>query len=138
MIDLKGLSNLSELSKLSKISLKTDPDKLAEYPGGQGEMMKFIMKNLKYPKEAKAAKIEGTVFVQFKIDTDGTCGDYKILKSANEALNQPAIDVIEMMPKWTPATKDGNKVASVMTLPFKFTLDPPPPPAPPTPPAEKE
>ncbi len=132
IINLSELSNITELGKLSelsKINLKGEVDKKAEYPGGQAAMMKFLGKEIVYPKVAKNEKSEGTVYTSFVVGADGVCKDFKIKKGVSEALDQAAIHALKKMPKWIPAVKDGKNVAMELTIPVKFVL-PPPPPAP--------
>jgi TonB family protein len=111
-------------------------DKEAEYPGGQEALMTYIAERTKYPKVAKGNNVEGTVFVQFIIEKDGSVGRKKILRGVKngELLDEAALAAFDNMPNWTPAEKDGKKVATSMVIPIKFVLPPPPPPAPPTPP----
>ena len=105
-------------------------DKTAEFPGGQKALMKFLGKEIRYPKVAKDENSEGTVFTSFVIGKDGVCRDFKIKKGVSDALDEAALDALKKMPKWTPAEKDGKKTAMEMTIPVKFQLPPPPPPPP--------
>ncbi|MEL6393655.1 MAG: TonB family protein, partial [Bacteroidota bacterium] len=41
------------------------------YPGGNKAMNAFIKKHLKYPEEARALKIEGTIRVNYSLDQSG-------------------------------------------------------------------
>ncbi|MDE6612329.1 MAG: M56 family metallopeptidase, partial [Muribaculaceae bacterium] len=41
------------------------PDRQAEYPGGELEMFKYLMNNIKYPEAAMKAGVEGAVVVSF-------------------------------------------------------------------------
>ena len=41
------------------------------YPGGIKAMRQFIKENLKYPKEALEARIEGSVLVKYEVDYKG-------------------------------------------------------------------
>ena len=40
---------------------------MPQFPGGQGELMKFLRNNVKYPAEAQKKKIEGRVIVTFVV-----------------------------------------------------------------------
>lgn len=101
------------------------PDKNPEFPGGMQAMMTYLGSNIKYPETARTAKAEGTVFVRFNVNTDGTLGDLNTL-SKGPALHPDlvleALRVIRSMPAWTPAEKDGKKVKAEMVLPVKFKL----------------
>lgn len=56
------------------------PEKMPEYPGGQQEMMKYLSRNTKYPKEARDAEVMGKVFVRFLVQKDGTIAEASVLK----------------------------------------------------------
>ena len=43
-------------------------------------MKKFIGSNLRYPEEALKNKIEGTVYLRYDIDHQGTVTDAKVVK----------------------------------------------------------
>ncbi len=75
---------------------------MPQFPGGEEAMMMFIKENIKYPEEAIQNKIEGRVYVQFAIDTNGTISNIEVRKSPNESLSKEAIRIIELMPKWIP------------------------------------
>ena len=71
-----------------------------EYPGGPAECMKFLSKNIRYPKKARENGIQGRVVVQFYVETDGSIDDIKIVNSVSWELNDEAKRVIKKMPKW--------------------------------------
>ena len=56
------------------------PEKMPEFPGGQQEMMKYLSRNTKYPKEARDAEVMGRVFVRFVVQKDGTIAEASVLK----------------------------------------------------------
>lgn len=93
------------------------------YPGGKEGLMNYLMTNLKYPKELEKQGAEGKVFVSFTIANTGVVEDVAVAKSSGfEALDAEAVRVINNMQNWEPATKDGKKVATEMTLPIVFKL----------------
>ncbi len=71
--------------------------KKPSYPGGQEAFKKFISTNLKYPKEAKKNKIEGTVIVKYTIDYKGKVTDAKIIKSLGHGCDEEALRVIKLL-----------------------------------------
>lgn len=108
-------SNSSEAITFSNIQ--------PEFPGGLAAMNEFLSKNLAYPKKAMEEGIEGKVYIQFTVETDGSITNITVLKSDHQLLNQAAVDVISKMPKWNPATNEGNTVKVAHTLPINFVLD---------------
>ncbi len=95
---------------------------MPSYNGGEGELMKYLGENLKYPKIAKDVNAEGTVFLQFVVEADGSIGDVKVLRSAFEPLDQEAIRVIKAMPNWIPGKQNGKSVRVLYTIPIKFDI----------------
>ena len=94
-----------------------------QYPGGVGECMKFLGSNIKYPAEAVAKKLEGRVIVQMIIEKDGSITNTKVVRSVNPLLDQEAMRVIGMMPKWNPGKQRGQAVRVQYTLPVMFSLN---------------
>lgn len=95
---------------------------MPEFPGGEVEMMNFIAQNIKYPKQARAKGIEGTVVVNFIIEKDGSIEDVSIFRSAHVLLDAEALRVIYEMPKWRPGIQDGVAVRVSYNLPIRFVL----------------
>ena len=56
-------------------------EQMPQFPGGHGELMKFIAKNIRYPKLACEYGVKGRVLVQFVVDKDGSVGGHSILSS---------------------------------------------------------
>ena len=52
-----------------------------EYPGGMGELIRFLQKNLRYPAAARQARVQGKVIVEFLVGTDGSISDIKVKHS---------------------------------------------------------
>ena len=84
--------------------------------------MNFLMKNVKYPKEATDKGIEGRVIVQFVVDKDGSVVEPKVVKSVSPELDQEALRVIKMMPKWQPGKQNGEIVRVKYVVPVSFRL----------------
>ena len=98
------------------------PEELAVYPGGMGELMKFLSRNIKYPKEAQDKGIQGRVVLQFVVNKDGSICDSKVVKAVDPQLDAEALRVINAMPNWTPGKQKGEPVRTRFTLPVSFRL----------------
>jgi TonB family protein len=94
------------------------------FKGGLAAMSAFVGKNLHYPSTARQQVKEGTVFVTFSINADGTIDkeSVSVLKSVSPPLDAEAVRVVKKMPPWIPATKLGKPVRSQSMLPVKFRL----------------
>lgn len=97
-------------------------EQMPEYPGGMPAMFEFLMKNMKYPKDAEKQKVEGRVMVMFVVETDGSISDVKVAKKTFPSLDAEAVRVVQSMPKWTPGRDKGKVVRVQYTLPVSFRL----------------
>ena len=100
-------------------------EEMPQFPGGLGEAMKFLAKNIKYPVEAQQAKIEGRVIVRFVVGRDGSVSDVEVMRGVSPELDAEAVRVVSMMPKWIPAKQRGKAVAVKYTMPIMFRLQTP-------------
>ena len=98
------------------------PFSLAEYPGGFEAMSAYISKLVVYPEKAKADGVEGKVFVQFIVDTDGSIAEATVLHGVGGECDDEALRVVKSMPKWQPATFKGKPVRSKYVMPIYYTL----------------
>lgn len=88
------------------------------------EMIKHIQKHFNYPHDAVMKKIQGEVWVRFIIDENGDISNIKALGPKNaKILNNEAIRVVSLLPKFAPATKKGKKVPVKYGFPISFSLD---------------
>lgn len=95
---------------------------MPSFQGGDAELLKYLGDNLKYPKVAKDVNAEGTVFLQFVVESDGSIADVKVIRSVFEPLDQEAMRVIKAMPKWIPGKQNGKSVKVLYTIPIKFDI----------------
>ena len=94
----------------------------ASFPGGMQAWGQFLNDNLKYPKMAKRAGIEGKVFLNFVVDKEGNISDIEIVRGIGAGCDDEAIRVLKMAPKWNPGLQRGNPVKSRMSLFIHFDL----------------
>ena len=98
-------------------------EEMPEFPGGPKALMDYLMTNVKYPKTAFDADIQGRVIAQFVVDKEGTVRDAHVVKSVDPALDAEALRVINNMPKWRPGRQNGKVVNVKYTIPVSFSLD---------------
>ena len=97
-------------------------EQLPEYPGGMSAFIEWLTKNLKYPENARAQKVQGKVVVSFIINKDGSISDAKIAKSADALLDREAMRVIQLMPKWKPGIQNNEPCRTMFAVPIVFKL----------------
>ncbi len=93
-----------------------------EFPGGNEELMKFLVQNLKYPSLAKENNIQGIVYVSFIVERDGSISNVRVLRGIGGGCDEEAARVIKLMPKWKPGVQKGKTVRTNFSIPIKFTL----------------
>ena len=146
MVDGKEAFNIGD-------SIFNVPAVNAKYPGGEGEMFKFLSMNVRYPKLCHYYGFQGRVIVEFVIEKDGSISNIHKVRGPGKELSQvdvvsykndnpdatelpkegqnlgdllyeEAVRVMKLMPKWEPAEdKDGSIVRSRFILPFMFRLN---------------
>jgi TonB family protein len=75
----------------------------------------------KYPKKERKAHHQGTVVLWLAVDADGLPRDIKVLRRLSPEFDAAAIDIVK---KWrfSPATKNGKPVATLVNLELSFHL----------------
>jgi TonB family protein len=84
----------------------------------------WVMQNIRYPEAALQAGIQGAVFVQFVVGSDGYISPDRIsiLQSPDDMLRDEVLRVIQLSPRWTPGVQRGQNVAVSFTIPIIFSL----------------
>lgn len=91
---------------------------IPSYPGGHAEMIKFIKKNLKYPKDS--GMVRGKVYVEFVINDTGSLSDIRVVKGLTDSFDNSALETVKNMPKWIPAKRDDKPIKTKMILAITF------------------
>jgi TonB family protein len=104
-----GSMNIDELKKCS-----------------QENLLKFIYTNIKYPKVARNAAVQGQVIVKFVVEKDGTLSNIEVIRDIGATCGDEAKRVVQLINdqglKWTPGKQRGRDVRVQFNLPIKFKL----------------
>lgn len=92
------------------------------FPGGSDAQMDYMLKNIAYPEDARTKGIQGTVFVTFIVEKDGSITNAKVLRGVATSLDKEALRVISSMPRWVPGKQRGEPVRVSFNIPIKFNL----------------
>jgi TonB family protein len=111
------------LSSSSDSTIMLFLEDVATFKGGIEGMYKWLGKNLSYPPEAKEAGIEGTVYVEFVIEKNGSVSNVIVKHGVAPILDNTAIKVVQSMPRWKPGRQKGRRVRCLMVLPIQFKLN---------------
>jgi protein TonB len=98
-------------------------EQLPEFPGGDVARQKFLIDNVKYPKTAKIAGLQGTVIITFIIEPDGSVSNCEVQRSVHPVLDEEALRVCKMMPNWKPGIQRGKPVRVQYRMPITFSLE---------------
>ena len=97
-------------------------EEMPEFPGGQGELLKYLGHSIRYPVIAQENGIQGRVVCAFVINRDGSIVDAEVLRGVDPSLDKEALRVINSMPKWKPGKQRGKPVRVKYTVPVVFRL----------------
>jgi hypothetical protein len=148
---VKGGTPQYNAPKDSSDPVFTIVEDLPQYVGGNDSMFRFLGRNIKYPPSARESGVEGTVYVGFVVEKDGSLTNIqlkrnvpesktrvdtimtidpktfqtttKIVNFQDETCAEEAIRVIKSMPKWKPGRNSGKPIRVAYTIPIKFKLE---------------
>lgn len=94
----------------------------AEFPGGENAMADHVAKSIVYPEKAKTDGVQGKVYVQFVVETDGSIAEATVLRGVSSECDEEALRAVNSMPQWKPATFKGKPVRTRYVIPIIFML----------------
>jgi TonB family protein len=99
------------------------PDQWPTFKGqGADAFAAWVTAHLKYPKDAKAAHIDGTVKLKFVVGSNGGVQEVEVLQGVFPSLDAEAVRVVKSSPKWKPGIKNGKPCRVTYTLPVIFSI----------------
>jgi len=118
-----GNNASSEIKSVSdSTAVFTIVEEMPLFPGGDEARNQFLADSINYPEKAIQKRIQGTVYVSFIIDGEGSVTDVKILRGIGGGCDEEALRVVRMMPKWIPGKQDGKAVRVLFNMPIYFKL----------------
>jgi TonB family protein len=103
-------------------SIHAKPDVDPQFPGGQEKLLQHMQTHIRYPLAARNARVQGTVFVKYIVEPSGEISNVQIMRSVSPELDEEAMRVVNLMPKWEPGLKDGAAVGVQYVLPVRFVM----------------
>lgn len=100
----------------------TNTADLAQFPGGESELERFVQKNIQYPRIAKEQGIEGRVIVAVVINENGDITDIEVIRGIGGGCDEEVVRVLNEMPTWKPTKQDGKNVKAQKIFSFNFQL----------------
>jgi hypothetical protein len=92
-------------------------EKMPEFPGGINGLVKYLQKNIRYPKECK--QVIGKITLSFVITKTGKVQDVNATAGSCDApkWRQHTIAAIKAMPTWKPGMQKGKAANVRYSLP---------------------
>ncbi len=97
-------------------------EQAASFPGGMGALNNYVYSNYNYPQQDIDNGNQGTIYVKFVIEKDGSVSNVTILKGINDRLNNEAIRVVKTLPRWEPGRNGGRPVRMYFNLPVRLKI----------------
>jgi protein TonB len=99
--------------------------KSAYFEGGRSAIDAFVKKELKYPKEALAAKVEGRVSVRYTVDHKGKVTQANMISGIGHGCDEEALRIIRLMQfKVPPDGKIKSKYTRTLHIHFRLPGSP--------------
>lgn len=103
------------------VKVNCENDSLMSDPGYNVNV--GLAKNIRYPMSALENDEEGTAYINFSISEEGVLDDFYIEKSTGYyRLDNEAMRVIKLLPKWSPGLEHCRPVRVWHTLPVTFMI----------------
>ena len=110
------VKNYVEAPKEDEQTVYQVVEEMPEFPGGMPALMEFIRKNLRHDKAEKKER----VIIQIVVDKEGNATNPVVLRSTNPTLNEEALRIVSLMPKWKPGRQAGKNRNVKFVFPVAF------------------
>ncbi len=97
-------------------------DEMPEFPGGDAALFKWLYETIKYPAEAKDKGIQGKIILRFIVTSEGNVEDVSVVRGVDPLLDNEAVRVMRLCPKWIPGKMNGKPVNIYYSVPISFAL----------------
>ena len=123
-MSMKSYENEVRKDTIDTLGVKKEmPEKIIccfpPMPSFPGNIQQFLRTHLVWPAGRKNKNVEGRVIVKFYIDRDGSCSQFKILRSLSPAFDTEALRVLKLMPKWNVDSTAKGGTWYVLPVSFK-------------------
>jgi len=92
------------------------------FKGGMTAFYGYLSRQIRYPKAARDARIQGKVFLTFVIDRDGALSNMRVVDGIGGGCDEESLRGLSLSPKWLPCKLYGVQVRVRYTMPISFTL----------------
>ena len=127
-VEVKTVDEVEDPDQPTVLDMENNPlnfrvvEELPEFPGGASEFMKWLTKNLRYPVQAQQRKLQGKVVAQFIVNKDGTISNIELVKRVDPSLDNEALRVLRLMPRWKAGQQNEKPCRTQVCIPIVFKL----------------
>ena len=123
-MSMKSYENEVRKDTIDTLEVKNERHKIFDcwfppMPSFPGNIQQFLHTHLVWPAGRKNKNVEGRVIVKFYIDRNGSCSQFKVLRSLNSSFDAEALRVLKLMPKWNMNSMEGSGTWYVLPVSFK-------------------
>jgi len=123
-MSMKSYENEVRKDTIDTLGVKKEmPEKIICWfppmPSFPGNIQQFLRTHLVWPAGRKNKNVEGRVVVKFYIDSNGSCSQFKVLRSLNSSFDAEALRVLKLMPKWNMSSMERGGAWYVLPVYFK-------------------
>ncbi len=118
---MRTLALVAVVSACALFAQDTDPARVYKIGNGVGPPSLIKRVEPQYSKEARMARLVGTVLLQVTVGTNGKARDFKVLRSVGFGLDESAITAVSAW-EFGPGLKDGQPVNVQATIEVNFRL----------------
>ena len=123
-MSMKSYENEVRKDTIDTLGVKKEmPEKIIccipPMPSFPGNIQEFLRTHLVWPAGRKNKNVEGRVVVKFYIDRNGSCSQFKVLRSLNSSFDAEALRVLKLMPKWNMSSMERGGAWYVLPVFFK-------------------
>lgn len=99
-------------------------DTMPQMKNGEKGFENYLKGCIRYPQMEKELGIDGTVYIGFTVEKDGSISYVRVEKGVDNGpgLSKEGIRVVKGMPDWEPAIRNGKAVRMRMVVPIKYIL----------------
>lgn len=98
---------------------------MPEFPGGDAALMKFLADNIVPPVLPAKVTVRGQCVVRFLVTKTGDIDSITVVQPLFRPFDEAVISAVKRLPKFKPATKNGEPVIAWYTLPVTFRMPKP-------------
>jgi tetratricopeptide (TPR) repeat protein len=113
------------ITTIDQITIDDKLDTEAKFPGGQVAWVSYLQKNLNANTPVNNGGPSGIfqVIVKFIVSKDGSISDVQPETKHGYGMEEEAVRIIKLGPKWIPALQNGRKVNAYRRQPITFIVE---------------